>query len=316
MVIDMRENYILSGLMGMCVGDALGVPVEFMHREEIKQNLVSDMRGFGTHNQPAGTWSDDSSMAFCLAESLCEGYDLHDIANKFCKWYFNGYWTPHGDVFDVGNTTRMAIGQLAKGVEPVMAGGDSEENCSNGSLMRILPAAFYTHKMPIKSTLQVVEEISSLTHRHKMCIIACSAYVFLAREIIDGKEKGEAFKSLQDNLPELFGSKEEYLNELKHFKRLLNKDFGSLPINQIKSSGYVIDSLEAAVWCFLNRNDYSETVLEAVNLGGDTDTIGSLAGGLAGLCYGFDGIPRQWVDQIAKKAEIFDLAEKLKSALK
>ncbi|MBI2578971.1 MAG: ADP-ribosylglycohydrolase family protein [Candidatus Aenigmarchaeota archaeon] len=314
----MKKDCILSGLIGLCVGDALGVPVEFKSRDELSKNPVESMIGNGTYNQLAGTWSDDSSLTFCLAESLCTGYDLNDLSLKFCRWLNEGYWTPYGKVFDVGISTKKAIQNLCNGKEPTRSGGNKEQDNGNGSLMRILPIAFFTNDMYVSTMVKVVEEVSSLTHRHNRSIIACSAYVFIANNIIRGKNKKEAFRLLRLNLPFLFSKEkgEEYNNELKHFKRILDKDFFNLPAEKINSSGYVIDTLEAAFWCFMNNDNYKDTVLSAVNLGEDTDTVAAIAGGLAGIYYGINNIPKEWIDAIARKKEIIYLAKKLDESLK
>jgi len=320
----MKEGYVLDGQMGLCVGDALGVPVEFKPREELDADPVQGMRGFGSHMQPPGTWSDDSSLALCLADSLCNGYDLRDIAARFCSWFFDegGCWRPHGEVFDVGETTRMAIGQLAKklanGDPPEMAGGDAEEDVCNGSLMRILPVAFLTYGMPEHEMLRTVEEVSSLTHRHKRPIIACCAYVSFANSLMGGLDKEAAFRQMQEDLPRYFGGRlgEQYGKEMKHFSRLLGGGFPKLERRQIRSEGYAVDTLEAAIWCFMNSRNYNDTVLSAVNLGWDTDTTGAVAGGLAGLYYGFGSIPAEWVEEIARKNEIITLSGRLEQSLR
>jgi len=320
----MKEGYVLDGLMGLCVGDALGVPVEFKPREELDADPVQGMRGFGLpHMQPPGTWSDDSSLAFCLADSLCGGYDLRDVAARFCSWLFDekGCWRPRGEVFDVGETTSRAIGQLAKnlvsGEPPQTAGGDSEEDVCNGSLMRILPAAFLTYGMPERETLRIVEDISSLTHRHARPVIACSAYVSFAIRLMEGMDKEAAFRRMQEDLPRYFsGRGERYSKELKRFSRLMSEDFTGLKRDEIRSEGYAVDTLEAAVWCFMNSGRYRDTALSAVNLGWDTDTTGAVAGGLAGLYYGFGSMPAEWVGGIARKDDIVALSGRLERSLR
>lgn len=134
---------IKSALLGVAVGDALGVPVEFKSRQEISQNPVTTMIGYGTHNQPPGTWSDDSSLTFCLAEALTNDFCLDEIGQNFVKWYNENYWTPNGEVFDIGGTTKQAILRIAKGENPELAGSSKETDNGNGSLMRILPLLFY-----------------------------------------------------------------------------------------------------------------------------------------------------------------------------
>jgi len=306
----MKRNKVLDGLFGLCVGDALGVPVEFTPRSMLKENPVTDMIGWGTHHQPPGTWSDDSSLAFCLAESLCNGLDLHDIADKFCKWLYEAYWTPHGVVFDVGNATQNAIFRLKKGVNPVEAGGKGESSNGNGSLMRILPLAYYLEKSSKHDQFDITHQVSCLTHGHIRSQMACGMYIQLAINILNGHTPKLAYEIMKDVVMEYY-SKQPYTAELKNFARILESDISQLPEKSIKSSGYVVDTLEASMWALLNNNSYKDTVLAAVNLGGDTDTTGTVAGGLAGLYYGYDNIPVNWINTIARKDDINELANKL-----
>ncbi len=137
-----NSKKVLSGLMGVCIGGALGVPVEFSSRNERTIQPVTGMIGYSVHNQPPGTWSDNSAMTLCLAECLCDGFDLEAIAQSFYRWRYEDYWTPHGKVFDIGGTTAAAISRIKKGVPPVEAGGRDDRNNGNGSLMRILPLVY------------------------------------------------------------------------------------------------------------------------------------------------------------------------------
>ena len=150
------KKKIEKTFLGLAIGDALGVPVEFKSRFELQQNPVKTMREFGSHHQPRGTWSDDSSLTFCLAESLCKGYNTKAIAANFVRWYSENYWTAHGEVFDIGITTSKAINSFAKGTPPTLAGGTGEFDNGNGSLMRISPLVFYIKDMPIEERFQRV----------------------------------------------------------------------------------------------------------------------------------------------------------------
>ena len=195
------KNTIESGLFGLAVGDALGVPVEFKSRTYLKENPVTEMFGFGTHHQPPGTWSDDSSLAFCLAESLCKEYDLFDIARNFVKWYSADLWTPHGRVFDIGIATTHAIHNIAKGHQPELCGGFYEEDNGNGSLMRILPLVFYLQKEKNLNVIyQKVKEVSSITHAHFRSVFACFIYVVYCLEILKDKDKFESYKEMQNTV--------------------------------------------------------------------------------------------------------------------
>jgi ADP-ribosyl-[dinitrogen reductase] hydrolase len=314
------KNHIKAALFGVAIGDALGVPVEFKSREYLKENPVTDMIGYGSHNQPTGTWSDDSSLTFCLAESLCKGYNLGDLARRFVKWREYAYWTAHGRVFDIGIATSQAIHSLSKGVAPTVAGGKDEDSNGNGSLMRILPLAFYIKNLPIERRFQAVKDVSSLTHAHIRSVVACFIYVEMALQLIKGKGALEAYQSTKEVANDFLNNQPICSqNELDKFHRILgfhaNPNYQIMPIYEhyeaeIESSGYVIHSLEASLWCLLTSNSYQETVLKAVNLGKDTDTTGAIAGGLAGLLYGFDAIPKEWVNKLAKKKEIEDLCER------
>jgi len=307
----MKKSKVIGGLLGLCIGDALGVPVEFTPRSVLKANPVTDMIGYGTHNQPPGTWSDDSSLALCLAESLCNGLNLQDIADKFVKWLYEGYWTPYGEVFDVGNTTRIAISRLKNGVNPLDAGPNDEFSNGNGSLMRILPLSFYLEKeRDIGRQFEITHKVSCLTHGHLRSQMACGIYIQVAINLLKGYAPRKAYERMKDVVSDYY-SKQPYIKELKNFRRIIEYDISEFPENSIKSSSYVIDTLEASLWCLLNNNSYADTVLTAVNLGNDTDTLGAVSGGLAGIHYGYEGLPKKWVNEIARVGDIIELGERL-----
>ena len=309
-----KKSQVIGGLLGLCIGDALGVPVEFISRYEMKINPVTDMIGYGAHNQPPGTWSDDSSLTLCLAESLCDGFDIQDIADRFLKWFYEGYWTPYGEVFDIGNTTYIAISRLKNGVNPLEAGPKDEFSNGNGSLMRILPLAFYLEKKDVKHQFEITHQVSCLTHGHIRSQMACGIYVQFAINLLKGMKKKEAYEKMKDIVLKYY-TQEPYILELKNFNRLINSDISEFSENDIKSSGYVIDTLEASLWCFLNGNSYKDTVLTAVNLGGDTDTVGAVTGGLAGIYYGYESIPKNWINILARHEDIIELGERLYRAI-
>lgn len=305
-------NKVLDGLMGLCVGDALGLPFEFSSRKKIKHTPISNMIGYGTHDQPAGTWSDDSSLTFCLGDSLCNGYYISDIADKMKKWYEESYWTPHGEVFDIGRTTLESIKKLIVGRHPSDTGGKQDNDNGNGSLMRILPLAFYLQHVEDKEyKYQVIHDVSKITHAHPRSILACSIYVEYALLLLKGFTLQDAFDSMRNNILNFFCEKETYSLELEFFKRILTENLMESAEDEINSSGYVIDTLEASFWCLLTTNDYKSAVLKAVNLGNDTDTTAAVTGGLAGLYYGIQQIPVQWINNIAKREMIIELANKM-----
>lgn len=316
-----KKKLVHAALFGLAVGDALGVPVEFKSRESLKMNPVKGMQEFGTHNQPKGTWSDDSSLTFCLAESLCKGYTIESIAKNFLQWYNSQIWTPHGEIFDNGIATSIAMHALNQGVVPTLAGGKDENSNGNGSLMRILPLVFYSKDFSIEQRFQIIKEVSSITHAHIRSVLACFMYIEFALQIIKGNDKWISFKNMQLEVAHFLDNNAICSqDEFDKFHRIMyihsNLDYKIIPIHEyseaeINSSGYVLHSLEASIWCILNSNSYEETVLKAVNLGGDTDTTAAIAGGLAGLIYGYDAIPKEWIHVLARKNDIEKLCDKL-----
>ena len=335
--ISMKDR-ILGGIIGFCVADALGVPVEFMSRKTLVSNPVTDMRGYGTYSQPPGTWSDDTSMVLCYLD----GFDkqpsfYYDLMDKYVSWMMNADYTPYDEVFDIGNTTRVALmrwankspGQFSPSdSDPFIGpGGTSENDNGNGALMRILPEAFHLNYRNKESThghlqfaeklvLRNIHSLVSMTHNTNRSFIACTIYIFIAERLISSESINDAFHNGLRDVNDCINAEQHVYNgndsfaELSHFARIFDDGFANLPEESIKSSGYVVDTLEAALWCLLNTNDYASCVLKAVNLGGDTDTVAAVAGGLAGIHYGFDTIPENWVSNIAKIDYIKDLCAK------
>ena len=184
---------VYDGIIGLAIGDALGVPVEFKSRQEIAENPVVSMREYGTHNQPIGTWSDDTSLTLALIDSIIEKnkIDYVDIMDRFSNWLMYNDYTARGEVFDVGNATSRAIMNYGRGIDPLECGGISEYENGNGSLMRILPIAYYLQKQKdntMESKMEIVHNVSALTHRHPISLIACGIYVNVALRLLKIEE--------------------------------------------------------------------------------------------------------------------------------
>lgn len=307
---------VAGGILGVVTGDALGLPVQFLTRCEVHQNPVVEMRGGGAFDTPPGTWSDDSSLTLCLVESFIEkGYDLNDIALRFVRWFRDGYCTPFGQPFDIGFATQVAMRNLIKGVLPLEAGPAGEDNNGNGSLMRILPAALYFSHLPDAEMIQRVCEVSRITHGHPRSQLGSCLYALFIKGLLTGQRVDEAYENLQVKALEIF--KETGLKrELIYYKRLIDGSLPQLGEDEIKSSGYVVHTLEAAVWCFLTTQTYKEALLRSVNLGLDTDTVGAVTGGLAGVYYGLASIPEEWITTIIKYGEILDLGRNFAQVVK
>jgi ADP-ribosylglycohydrolase len=305
---------VLGALWGSLTGDALGVPVEFLSREAVRKKPVSDMRGFGTHNQPPGTWSDDSSLLLCSVESLatCQGFNAHDMGQRFVRWEGEGHWTPHGRVFDIGIATSHALSRLAMGTPPEEAGGADEFSNGNGSLMRILPMALWFVDASPEIVAASAHKASALTHRHPRSQMACALYCLIVRELLAGASPTNALHAALTACAAVH-HRPPFAAERFHFRQLESVRLADLPEAQIASSGYVIHTLTASIWSLLTSNSFEETVLKAVNLGGDTDTTGTVAGGLAGAYYGVDAIPPHWKTALARHDNIESLFERFLS---
>ncbi|QEC78121.1 ADP-ribosylglycohydrolase family protein [Mucilaginibacter ginsenosidivorax] len=310
-----HRNFCKDILFGVAVGDAVGVPAEFKSREEIAKKPVTDMVGFGTHDQLPGTWSDDSSLTFCLAESLTNGYNIHDIANNFVRWRCDNFWTARGEVFDVGITTHEAIERIVRGVQPNLAGGFDSWSNGNGSLMRILPLLVYTKDLPITERFAVTKDVSSITHGHIRSVVACFYYLEFAGKLLSGRDLRVIYDEVKQEVTAFLDTTSINKDEIKLFDRLLAGNIYELAASEISSSGYVLHTLEASIWCLLTTTTYKEAVLKAVNLGLDTDTTGAVTGGLAALYYSFETIPEDWVLRLALEKDINDLAARLAKIL-
>lgn len=290
--------------LGHAVGDALGVPVEFKTREELDEDPVTDMRGFGTYNVPAGSWSDDTSMSLCALEALArEDFTWESVMDNFGRWYYKDEFTPTGKTFDVGRTCRSAIDSyFIRHANISECGKNNEHSNGNGSLMRIIPFALYGHYYPDKLR-NIITAGSSLTHAHLRSVIACDIYSHILLGLIDTGSKAAVLWGI-DKAKKYYGETAEWT----HYKELYN--IGSRDRDSIKSSGYVVDTLEAALWCLLTTESYRDCVLNAVNLGMDTDSVAAVAGGLAGALYGLEGIPQAWLSGLIRRDFIEKLCEK------
>lgn len=294
----------LAGIMGAVIGDAMGVPYEFMRRGTFR---CTGMASGGTHGMPAGTWSDDSALMLATADGLAHDMDIESIGRLFVMWLHDGEYTPDGKVFDVGNTTREAIERIANGTSAYESGNGGKMDNGNGSLMRILPLAFAFRNS--KNRPEAVRMASSITHSNILSVMCCQIYVEIATDLLKGMTPEEAY----DDVCARFSgqaSREEHLAR-KELGRFLSGGMKTAPEDEIRSSGYVADTLEASVWCLLHSGSFAEAILKAVNLGGDTDTTGCVTGGLAGIWYGFDAIPRPWLVQVRER----EMAESIASRL-
>ncbi|MCR5565621.1 MAG: ADP-ribosylglycohydrolase family protein [Clostridiales bacterium] len=310
------RNIWKEGVFGVVTGDALGCPVQFETREEVAEHPVTGMRGHGTFNLPAGSWTDDSSLTLALLDSICETGALvpEHIMGNFVAWLDEGKFTPYGYAYDIGTGTMRAIENYKRIQDPELCGGRDAWNNGNGSLMRIMPACLYccARGMEEEEAVRTVHLIGGLTHGHIRAKIACGLYWFMIREILNGT--GSLVERLQAGLDRGFAFYDrdpEIRTEVDHYRRLRDlAAFAQVPAAQIRGSGYVVDTLEAAVWSLITTESFRETLLKAVNLGEDTDTVGAIAGGPAALYYGYEAIPSDWISELKRKEWIEKLCEK------
>ncbi len=243
----------------------------------------------------------------CLIDAINNGFSLDKLGENFVKYYTKAMFTPNGEVFDIGGSTQKAIEKMIAGVEPINCGGMREEDNGNGSLMRILPIAFLRQKNDNDKFIKLIEDVSALTHAHNRAKLACIIYTVLASELIQGKEKKVAYNNTIAFVNAY--CKGKYLDEFKYFDKVLSENIIESNESLIKSTGYVVDTLEAVVWLFFNSDSYERSVLKAVNLGGDTDTIAAIVGGLSGIYYGIKNLPDRWIQNVTRKYEIKELLD-------
>lgn len=307
----MKLQTVRAAMLGHAVGDALGVPVEFTHRSVLQEDPVTGYRGFGSHPVPAGTWSDDTSMALATLDSLTRGLDYEDMMTCFLAWWRDAAYTATNVMFDMGITTQKALLGFNRGTEPLDCGLYGEQDNGNGSLMRIIPAALYCYDRlpdePLHRWLEIIHEVSALTHAHIRSQMACGIYCCVLWALLDDPCP-EAVRKGIDRAWDYYGNDPGFAGESDHF-RPLPVLCPLLPGEEtVRSTGYVVDTLIAALWCLVTTSSYADCVLKAVNLGHDTDTVAAVAGGLAGVLYGMEQV-EPWVPGLIRHEEIDRLCE-------
>lgn len=284
-------------LLGLAAGDAVGAPVEFMFRGEF--DPVTGMRGGGHHELEPGQWTDDTSMALCLGASLveCGKFDAADQMERYLRWVREGYFSCTGQCFDIGATTSAALARYVETGEP-FAGSDDPWSAGNGSIMRL--AAVPMFYFPDHETAAAYAALSSrTTHGAAQCVDACRLMAGMIVRALEGRGKEEILLGDAD-----FKGDDRIAGIARGEYR--DKDAGS-----IQGSGYVVESLEAALWCFHRTGTFREAVLDAANLGDDSDTTAAVCGQVAGAFYGASGIPGEWLEPLAMREEITALADLL-----
>ena len=285
-------------LLGLAVGDAVGTAVEFKPRGTFEP--VTDMTGGGPFGVPAGAWTDDTSMALCLATSLVEknGFDAQDQMERYWRWYQEGYLSSIGRCFDIGTITRTALESFHETGNP-FSGSTEPNTAGNGSIMRLAPVVLMYYP-DLESILHYSVKSSRTTHATLECLEACQILAGVIYRALQGKNKQEVLVE-----KDLFPLTSEALKEISY------GDYFEKAESQIRGTGYVVESLEAALWSFWTTDSYEAAILRAVHLGDDADTTAAICGQVAGAYYGMSSIPQQWLEKLVMRTEIEALAEKL-----
>jgi ADP-ribosyl-[dinitrogen reductase] hydrolase len=292
-----RLNRSRGALLGLAIGDAVGTTAEFMARGSFLP--VTDMVGGGPFNLLDGQWTDDTSMALCLASSLVEnGFDLQDQMSRYVMWRNEGYLSSTGTCFDIGNATNDALETFLRTGNAV-AGSTDPESAGNGSIMRLAPIPIHYLGTP-DLALQLSAEQSRTTHQAPECLDACRLLAEILIRALQGKNKNDVLAPSHQGLSLSPG-----------LRSIAKGDYKNKSIDQIRGSGYVVASLEAALWCFHVTDNFKDCILLAANLGDDADTTAAISGQVAGAHYGETGIPAQWLKKLTMNDEIGELAEQL-----
>lgn len=284
-------------LLGLACGDAVGTTVEFRSRGSFAP--VTGMQGGGPFGLIAGEWTDDTSMALCLAASLihCKGFEAVDQMNRYCNWRSVGYLSSTGSCFDIGLTVSGALTRYLASGDP-FAGDPDPRTAGNGALMRLAPVPmFYAASAP--ATWKQAGESTRTTHGAQEAIECSQLFALQLRSALRGEDKAAIL------------STEPLAPMSAKVAALASSGYASKPVEQIRGSGYCVESLEAALWCFANTGSFEEAVLAAANLGDDADTTAAICGQLSGAFYGVGGIPRDWLDKLVMRDDIERMAGKL-----
>ncbi len=299
-----RKDRFRGCLLGLAAGDALGTTLEF--RAPGSFDPIDDMVGGGPFGLRAGEWTDDTSMALCLAASLteCGGFDARDQMERYVRWFRTGYFSSTGRCFDIGSTTRDALTRFERSGDPV-AGSNDPRSAGNGSLMRLAPAAMFYANDPARAATRAGDS-SRTTHGAKEAVDACRYFAALLVRALDGEPKERLLA--EDAAAGLALAPAVAEVAIGSFKRRKPPE--------IVGSGYAVRSLEAALWAFHRANDFRSGALMAVNLGDDADTTGAIYGQIAGAHYGVDAIPASWRRRLAMQEKIEELADRLLASSK
>jgi len=301
-----KSKYI-DGLIGYAIGDAMGLPLENRKREDLLKKPVTKMLDNEVYDLPAGTWGDNTSFLIATIDSINakNTVDINDIILKFSAFKNHHQFTATHETFKINHTCSNAIDKFEEKNEDITEFG-SFDATDNGALIRILPISYYALEKKLKDfeVLNLVKEVGAITHLHEVSLMGCYIYTRLAMFLLTGKDKYSAYSMTKCVDYTMFSEETQ-----DKYKRVLKDDLNKLKINDINSTSDVVDTLEASLWVFLQSENFKEAVIGAINLGNDTSAIGALTAGLAGILYGYDFIPNDWLELIQRKEYLLDIFE-------
>jgi ADP-ribosyl-[dinitrogen reductase] hydrolase len=295
--MEIIKDRVKGALIGLACGDAVGTTLEFERRGSFEP--ISDMVGGGPFKLEPGQWTDDTSMALCLGHSLAHQkcFDPIDQMNRYCNWYQYGYMSSTGDCFDIGVTVSSALRKYLE-TKNAFSGSIEESASGNGSIMRLAPIPMF-YRRDIEECIRYAGESSRTTHGSAECIDSCKFFASLIVSAFSASEKTEIFKE------------SKYKPETAKVRNLADQRFMQLRYEELTGSGYVIESLESAFWCFMHADSFETAILMSANIGNDADTTAAVCGQIAGAFYGESKMPIKWVNKLTMLGEINALADAL-----
>lgn len=301
MQADQMRQFIYAGI----VGDAMGVPVEFNERDTYR---ITTMTGHGTWDQPRGSWSDDTSMTLALMDNLTHDGTYADLFEKFQAYMMWGAYTPRDETFDIGKTCAHAIrNRFINQLAPTECGDPSEFANGNGALMRLAPLALVlVDESDLKTRLQVTRDYTAMTHRHPRTILGSYLYLEFLHAMLNGQPLRTALVKVPTLVKSALKNEPAVLAEWSHYELYLTPAITELSRSQIRSTGYVVDTFGAALWCCAKTQSVAEAILLAVNLGGDTDTVATITGTWAAARYPAQVVPKDWQAALLNQTRLAD----------
>ena len=307
--------HVRDGVIGLAIGEAMGVPTKSCKREDLLEKPVLKMSPKISNGIPKGAWSSGSSLTLATMDAISKsGINYTAMADNFVRWFTTNKFCSINESFNIENTTLKSLVRYTQHMEEAYeCGSDDYYDNGNGALVRILPIAYYfsTHKDTDKNIYETVKKTASITHAHEVSVLGCYIFTRLVMNLLKGNNKYSALNQVKRLDYSMF-----HKEALDEYSRILVADISELEIEEIKTTSFIVDTLEAAIWCFLKSDSYKECVIATTNIGGDTDSIGAVAGALAGIFYGYGNIPRSYLEDIRKKEYLIELCENFETYLR